>query len=916
MSRQAAKENRPGLLLSVRAGDPDEVGKLKKARLLILITMLILSADGGVYCSTPTNLISIRFGDHSTFTRLVFDVQGDRPIRVGRPKQDTISIDYKGFRTKVEASKLPYSDFRFVSRVSFKELEHGKSIIVSCKPNTSINYFFLDYDPPRSGWYRLVMDFSSDIGLKRASGKPIADRRNKAPDVGESSRVAVHTGESAKLQKASSLVAVEAASQVMDAETTGEPTSLLKNKKKEIRKLNSNSTQDLKEAEEKKADIAGDRHEPSEVTPSDNIKEKPAEKLRTEAGRKVQPGAEVDLDSYMPEQSTRSSVPAVVQESNVSTDPNKLASDLTNLPMVERAKADGIAAYSQEDSQQNPLDVIRKCEEAIRANPRSTEAPCLFYRCAVAYGKVGDSEKAGELIKNVISDYPGHAVVPFCWLELGRMQLKHNDFVDAIASFRMALSFPLDQDSMVEAHYLLARAFTQVDAYQDAIDSFRKCLSEDPKAYLKRPDLLKYLGQSLFATARYSDSYKYLFQYVNLEENVSERDMVLARIADALQHEGEQKLADKIYSYIAKEFPGSEGDIIGHIRKAESLEQKSADEAHRIYKELAERPLSIPLMKVVYFKLADWEWQHQNYQQGLSLIDKILQGRNNLAEYDEFLTLKTKVVQDWAEQAFRNKNYIKVVELYSKYGPVFEEEGGQDLTASVAESYGELKVYPTAIQIYRSLLSSSTDKRDDWLFKIARYEFLAGDLKTAEEHLAQVHSNNIEPQKSQLLAEINFTRGDFQKAVEQYEKCLASEDAQNSVDLPVLFHLAESLIKTNRSKDALDYLGTIDKRLKNGGSEQKVYLCLLQSECYEALKQPEQAAEILEQAIILNPSDELKGRLNYQLSELYAKAGQNDMAVKKLKEMLKSPQPFWKTAAQQRLDYLDLQSLKAKSTAF
>jgi predicted negative regulator of RcsB-dependent stress response len=74
------------------------------------------------------------------------------------------------------------------------------------------------------------------------------------------------------------------------------------------------------------------------------------------------------------------------------------------------------------------------------------------------------------------------------------------------------------------------------------------------------------------------------------------------------------------------------------------------------------------------------------------------------------------------------------------------------------------------------------------------------------------------------------------------------------------------------------------------------------------LNQKQKALESLEGAIPLVVAEDLKNRLNYELSGLYLENGQKDMAVQKLTELSASSQSFWRAAAEQRLNNLQLQN--------
>lgn len=783
---------------------------------LLIVLNLIFFTSVEYSSAATTQLHHVRFGDHSDYTRVVFDMQGNRPVRVGPSHSDSIEIDYNQLKTDIKPASLPVRSFRFVTGLRFQQINNLYKIIISLQQNTSVNFFFLEYDPPRPGWYRLVMDFSRSPRQKTAAGGQAQTKTENKPDIKSPDISSSDPGDKTKGQKPP--VSNESKPSIATVDNSPQPPSI--------------------------------RSPAPQATP-DNV-------LQNAGGT---------FSDY-----------------------------LEILP-------------------KNALQIAQRYEDVIQKNPKAPEVPLALYRCALAHKLLGDKEKAEEYFRRVVSDYPDHPAVPLCWLELGQLQLERENYVEAIEALRTALNFPLKKSDMVEAHYQLGKAFSCIDAHQDAVENFNQCLARDPKSYLNRPDLLKFLGESLFAVKQYQDSCRYLLHYLNLQEDAAERDLILARIAENLRQQGENGLAEKLSVFIEKNYPGSEGYTITQLRKAESLEAQNSDEAHQIYQKLAQNPLSVPLMKLVFFKLASWEWQHQNYKESLALADGVLRGRVNAAEFDEFLTLRQKVVQDWAMASFANKDYLKVVQLFKEYEDIFQSQDREDLYTAIAESYGQLKLYPEAVDVYQTLLSKTSPAKREWLLKAAQYAFLAGDMDKAEQQLSQIRENEMGISEFQLRIEIDFAKGNYQQAVDQFEKLAKNKESLSRIDLPVLFHYGESLIKLNRHKDALSCLEKVNSRLEKDASEQKVQVCLLQSECYQALQQPQNAVTVLEEAIALTPLEELRNQFNYKLSQLYAQTGQIDKATEKLARLLESPQPFWKNVAQQELNHLQLQGSKLKSNS-
>jgi tetratricopeptide (TPR) repeat protein len=559
--------------------------------------------------------------------------------------------------------------------------------------------------------------------------------------------------------------------------------------------------------------------------------------------------------------------------------------------------------------------IIRLYLEAIKADPKSPSIPLALYRCGVTYLAVDDYKRAEECFKRVVGEYPGHPALGLAWLGVGRIYEHKKAHAEAIMAFRTALNHPLDKPDRAEALYNLGHTLSLMNSHAEALEALTKCFAEDPTYYLKKPDALRALGEAHFALQQHDKSSHYLLWYHNLQKDAPDQDLILARLAEALANQNQHEMANKVYGYLRRLYPGSEGEAIGEIRKAELLEQqdeKGKKQALEIYKSLSQKNLPPSLSRLVVYRLASWEWKHKNYERSLILINAVLSNKSNKTALDECQTLRDKVVLDWAKQAFEDKDYGKVIDLYKENTDLFQSRGSTELEAALAESYGEIRAYPNAIEMYQTLLKKSGKKNEDWLLRIARYFFLMGNMEKAVQTCEQIQSDSLQAGKTTLLASIYFAQGRYKEAVQNFDKIFQNGKNLSATEAESVLHYAESLLQVGRYEDGVSCTLNGSKLLGDNDSEQKVQLSLLRSKCHQKLKQPEKAIEALEQALPMVQSETMKDQLNYQLSGLYVEVKDFNKATERLTQLSKSSQPLWKIAAQQQLDYLQMRSSEPK----
>jgi tetratricopeptide (TPR) repeat protein len=468
----------------------------------------------------------------------------------------------------------------------------------------------------------------------------------------------------------------------------------------------------------------------------------------------------------------------------------------------------------------------------------------------------------------------------------------------------------MEKQDLIETHYTLGKALAQIDAHVEALEALNKCLELDPLAYRVRPDLLGALGESFFATQQYAKATEYLLWYLNLASSTARRDMILAKLAESLLQQKEPAQAKRIYSYIERYYPGTEGNVISKIRRAESLEKRPGggkETARFIYQDLADKGLNGPLSEYVLFRLASWERDQANYDKSLEVIEQALKANPSPKSREELLTLRSRVVLDALKAAAEKKDNPRVIALYNDHTAMIQAPENVAMLEAVADACLALKLYPNALELYKQVQNHGK-KEDDLILKIARCYYLVGEYDRSAHQLQSIHSEKLADQKADLLGHIAFTLGQFKEAVQHFSKIMAKDADIVRADLETVFAYAESLIETGKHAEALDLLGKATQCPGAGEASIRLQMGLLQSKCFLSLKQQDKAIATLEQLLTADPPEHLRDLLNYRLSELYLEKQQLDKAKEKLSQLGSSSQGLWKAAAQQQLDYLEMQS--------
>lgn len=572
-------------------------------------------------------------------------------------------------------------------------------------------------------------------------------------------------------------------------------------------------------------------------------------------------------------------------------------------------KADSFFDAHQQDLVHQGSQILEVYLEALRTDPKSPRAFMAFYRSGLVHQAMGNLKKAEKHFQQVIAAGQSHALFAKSWLRLGEIYHQEESYVEAIDAFRFALRSHLEREDRLLANYQLGRDLILVGAAREGMEALQQCMNEDTTYFLKKPDIIKFLGESHFALKQFDAGKALLIRYLNLAQDAPGQDMVLAKVAEIYLNLGDQTLANKVYSYIQRHHKDSEGDIISKIRNAEMLETRERGNigpALSIYRDLSKKDLSPPLRRLVFFKLASLEFRHGSYPKSMELIEEILADKKDATSQEEFIALRERVLGEWVTKCSSEKDHLQLIQLHERHGPAFRTLQSPDIEVLIAEAYAVLGFYPNAMQIYERLLTNSRKRNEDWLMKIALYSFLSGDSDKALHLCGDIQSSKLETQKTALLGRILASQKKYGEAVKHFSKIVHKDKDLGGLEPGVLEAYAEGLMGLDKFDEALQLLVKARESFREGPGERALPLLLLQSKCHQELKQLDKGIEVLEAALKLAASDEQKSQLNYELSKVYLAAGKTEKASQMLTQLLQTSQSFWKTAAQQQLESIKM----------
>ncbi|MHC1726144.1 MAG: tetratricopeptide repeat protein [Syntrophobacteraceae bacterium] len=553
-------------------------------------------------------------------------------------------------------------------------------------------------------------------------------------------------------------------------------------------------------------------------------------------------------------------------------------------------------------------EIIEAYGEALKAGPKASQAPQALYRTGLAYLTIGNYPKADKTFRQVISEWPEHPITSRCWIGIGDIHNKKQAFLEAMEAFRAALRYASTKEDKAAASFELGKAFLVLGANKEAVEMLNNCTDLDPDYYKKKPETFRLIGEAEFALGMFDKGREHLLRYVNYQQSAPDQDMVLAKLAEIFLNQGDQVLANKMYSFIQKYYTNSEGDLISRIRQAEFIEKSDTKGALKIYDGLCEKDLSPSLRRIVFLKLATLHLKKGTLARSLELMDEAFPAKVENQVNSEMGAMRERILGELVRKYYADKNYVSVIQLHERYRRVFDSIQSPNVLEDIAESYGALKFYSVALEVYDRMLAKGLKKSEDLLLRCALYSLRLNDNSRSFNFCKLVQSDALDLKKSEILGHILYRDQKYQDAAKSFAKIAQKQKDFEISDPDSLHSYGTSLYEVKKYDEAIPVLQKALERMKADDTDSQRSTLVTLSKCFSGLKQYPQAAEAMETALNFT-REEQANELLYELSKLHLAAGQPEKAMQSLNRIIGIQHPFWTAVAQQQLNSIQMNQM-------
>ncbi|MFH1057388.1 MAG: tetratricopeptide repeat protein, partial [Pseudomonadota bacterium] len=572
-------------------------------------------------------------------------------------------------------------------------------------------------------------------------------------------------------------------------------------------------------------------------------------------------------------------------------------------------------------------DVMAFYQQALERHPDSDQAPWALLMMGKASNLFGEPYRAQGYFEWVIKDYPKSDYAPLAMVQRGQAYLAQLDYNHALEEFRQVAERYPDHRYRKDAEWGLVQAYFGLAAWDRASALLGDMLARQPRLYLEEPEVLYYLGEAQFQQRKYSEARAAFLWVLNLKPDIRDNDIILARVGDTYQYEGEHKAAQDVYKQVVNLYPNSDGALVARIRLAESPEKdaqhpwdifqvKATTDALKTYQEIAEKHASRAVGQLAQLKLGVYYYKTKDYPQSLAALEKLLTDNPRSPfkpEADYTLNLAALGQLDNLRQADQP---MELMNAYLRYRPYLLRPNGSDVLRLLAWSYERTGLNDRAARTYRVLVSRGLNEPGLNL-ALARNLMVEGDYQGVVDALDPGALKDLSPPDQRAAASL---LGQALVQVGRYARADAvlSEMIRGAGDPPATgFDYAawgRALKHLGRLGQAVVAFDQAEKLLHQQMQEepqrtelrQQCYLnCMEAGGVAREGKMFEASEGHLSAARKLAQTEDQKAQAMFEMAETYDLAGRRQDSADLLAELAKMPAEPWSGLAQRRL--MDLQ---------
>ncbi len=357
----------------------------------------------------------------------------------------------------------------------------------------------------------------------------------------------------------------------------------------------------------------------------------------------------------------------------------------------------------------NKNDLAAHYDEIMSATIAAMNYNQLSPRNAGAYLRLGylnlktaNIAEAEAYFNMLRRQFPQDINIPLTYYYWGDYFYSRNEMQKAADQFQYVVQHYSESEYVREATLGLARAYTALGYYPQAMQVVEYIDSRWPRFYLDHPPILELMGDVAFRQGNFDYALTKYWTLYNLMPDGPNADVVLTRIGDVYARKKQPAAAREVYLEAERRFPKKDGGLVAMMRLAESgiNDTPELSEMFSIFKGPSTlRPADVyskiitefpdsQLVPLAQLKLAMWYLWNKRYEDALQQCADLVKRfpKHELAPKAEEVALKTFAIL--AAESLSQNRPGQVTALWNKFPVVQKQQEALDPASRVALAAG------------------------------------------------------------------------------------------------------------------------------------------------------------------------------------------------------------------------------------
>lgn len=564
------------------------------------------------------------------------------------------------------------------------------------------------------------------------------------------------------------------------------------------------------------------------------------------------------------------------------------------------------------------LSVIGAYQTAIQQYPASAQVPRAYLQLGLVYQQMDYSYEASAYFNLVIKNYKHSSYIPYAHYYLGRLYLSKRETARAREEFETVLSgFP--ESGIIEETYLgLIEISIHGKDFESAAENLDRLEGMHPGAYRKWPTLLFQKGQIKLAANELKEARSDFLRFLNISPGSEKDDLAIYNIAETYERENRRQEAVRLYNFLNKQYPQSEGAVLARYRLIERIELPDSPVRKEAFKsgpylDLLEECPNHPVAEEAMARLVQRYHEAEKPIESLNWMGQFVKKYPNSSYIPAVIDSGGKALISHTKGLYAKREFKSIITVYQDNRDALERLTDGTFYYYLAGAFKGLSLYDHAAYFYYRAHQTGITGNDKFMLLAdwAESARKRGDHLSASRLLQELISTCTDERTLKGAQEElgkNYAESQqWKTGAGFFSRLCKGQDYANPVSL---YYWAQCTLGAGSYAETRRILNMMTTQT---GDENALSARVsdLWSKLGDAEKgrNPNQAAQDYVSGLTLGPDPARRVKLHYRLANCYEALGKGSEAETEYTTIKQIGDEFWKKVADQKLKAIRIGNL-------